>query len=87
VKVAGNAIEKPIERRRTTSHDRVRSKRPASYPDNGRTLSDDVMDVFVSIITNGKVTRDNVGHHNDLLASFPYLGPPHKVRSAEPAPA
>ena len=43
-------------------------KRPASYPANGRTLSDDVMDVFLSILTNGKVTRDNVGPHNDLLA-------------------
>jgi len=58
-------------------------KRPARYPDNGRTLSDDVMDVFISIITNGKVTRDNVGAHKDLLASFPYLGPPHQARSAE----
>ncbi len=58
-------------------------KRPACYPDNGRTLSDDVMDVFISIITNGKVTRDNVGAHKDLLASFPYLGPPHQARSAE----
>ena len=58
--------------------------RPASYPDNGRKLSDDVMDGFVSILSNGKVTRDNVGPHNDLLASFPYLGSPHKVaRSAE----
>jgi Domain of unknown function (DUF4331) len=53
--------------------------RPASYPDNGRTLSDDVSDVFISIITNGKVTRDNVGPHKDLLASFPYVGPPHKA--------
>jgi hypothetical protein len=58
-------------------------KRPASYPDNGRRLSDDVMDVFISIITNGKITRDNVGPHKDLLAGFPYLGPPHKARSAE----
>ena len=41
--------------------------RPASYPDNGRALSDDVMDVFLSILTNGKVTRDNVEAHNDLL--------------------
>lgn len=60
---------------------------PASYPDNGRKLSDDVMDIFVSTITNGKVTRDNVGPHNDLLARFPYLGPPHVVHSAEPAVA
>lgn len=62
-------------------------KRPAAYPHNGRTLSDDVMDHFVSIITKGKVKSDNVGAHNDLLSSFPYVGPPHKVRSAEPAAA
>jgi hypothetical protein len=55
---------------------------PASYPDNGRRLSDDVMDHFVSILTNGKVTRDNVGPHQELLASFPYLGPPHQDRSS-----
>lgn len=58
--------------------------RPASYPDNGRALSDDVMDSFLSTITNGKVTSDNVGPHNDLLARFPYLGPPHLTRSVEP---
>jgi hypothetical protein len=56
---------------------------PASYPANGRALLDDVMDGFVSILTNGKVTRDNVGPHDDLLASFPYLGPPHKARSVD----
>jgi Domain of unknown function (DUF4331) len=61
--------------------------RPAAYPHNGRTLSDDVSDIFLSIITNGKVTRDNVGPHKDLLAGFPYLGPPHQVRSAEPVAA
>ena len=55
---------------------------PASYPDNGRALSDDVMDSFISILTNGKVTRDNVGPHNDLLKDFPYLGAPHKARSS-----
>ena len=55
----------------------------ASYPANGRTLTDDAIDVFLSILTNGKVTRDNVGHHTDLLASFPYVGVPHKARSAE----
>jgi hypothetical protein len=38
------------------------------------------MDVFISTIKNGKVTRDNVGAHIDLLAAFPYLGPPHQVR-------
>jgi len=54
--------------------------RPASYPDNGRTLVDDVMDGFVSILTNGRVTSDGVGPHRDLLASFPYVGPPHQAR-------
>ena len=56
--------------------------KPASYPANGRTLTDDAIDVFLSILTNGKVTRDNVGPHTDLLASFPYVGGPHKARSA-----
>jgi Domain of unknown function (DUF4331) len=54
------------------------SKVAASYPENGRTLTDDVVDVFLSVLTNGKVTGDNVGHHHDLLTEFPYLGPPHK---------
>ncbi|MGA7926738.1 MAG: DUF4331 family protein [Candidatus Sulfotelmatobacter sp.] len=57
--------------------------RPASYPDNGRALTDDVMDGFISILTNGKLTRDNVGSHNGLLAEFPYVGAPHKARSRE----
>ena len=51
---------------------------PASYPDNGRTLTDDVLDHFLSVLTNGKVTTDGIGAHNDLLADFPYLGPPHR---------
>jgi hypothetical protein len=55
---------------------------PASYPANGRALADDVMDVFISTITNGKITGDNVGPHDDLLAQFPYLGPPHQDRTA-----
>ena len=52
----------------------------ASFPRNGRTLTDDVVDVFFSILTNGKVTGDKVGPHNDLLNEFPYLGPPHDSR-------
>jgi hypothetical protein len=52
--------------------------RPASFPDNGRTPGDDVADTFLTIITNGKVKSDGIGPHNDLLAEFPYLGPPHR---------
>jgi hypothetical protein len=55
---------------------------PACFPDNGRALTDDVQDAFLAILTNGKVTEDKVGPHGDLLAEFPYLGPPHKVWSA-----
>jgi hypothetical protein len=53
--------------------------RPASFPSNGRTLTDDAGDAFVSIFTNGKVTEDKVGPHSDLIPEFPYLGPPHKA--------
>jgi hypothetical protein len=52
-------------------------RRPASFPHNGRTLTDDVVDFFFSILTNGKMTGDKVGPHGDLLGEFPYLGPPH----------
>ena len=55
----------------------------ASFPENGRTLTDDTVDFFLSILTNGKVTTDNVGPHKDLLATFPYVGAPHKAWSAE----
>jgi hypothetical protein len=61
--------------------------KPASYPANGRTLTDDAIDVFLPILTNGKVTRDNVGPHTDLLTEFPYVGAPHKARSEERATA
>ena len=53
-------------------------RRPASFPNNGRTLTDDVVDVFLPILTNGKVTGDKVAPHSDLLGEFPYLGSPHK---------
>jgi Domain of unknown function (DUF4331) len=52
-------------------------REPVRYPHNGRTLTDDVVDVFLSMYTNGKVTGDKVGPHSDLLDGFPYLGPPH----------
>jgi hypothetical protein len=56
-------------------------KLPVAYPDNGRLFTDDVGDFNVAIFTNGKVTEDGVGPHDDLLSEFPYLGPPHEDRT------
>jgi hypothetical protein len=44
---------------------------------NGRRLQDDVIDISLNLVTNGKVTSDLVGPHTDYLADFPYLGNPH----------
>jgi hypothetical protein len=55
--------------------------RPAGYPNNGRLFTDDVGDYVVAILTNGRVTEDNVGPHEDFLSEFPYLGPPHEDRT------
>jgi len=60
-------------------------KRPASYPKNGRLLTDDVSDYFLSVLTNGKITTDKVGPHSDLLSEFPYVGPPHKAAATRQA--
>jgi hypothetical protein len=53
--------------------------REARYPTNGRALTDDVEMYFLPVLTNGKVTGDGVKPHSDLLAEFPYAGPPHNV--------
>ena len=53
-------------------------REPVRFPHNGRTLTDDVVDLFFSIYANRNVT-DKVGPHGDLLDEFPYLGPPHNV--------
>jgi hypothetical protein len=54
---------------------------PAEYPKNGRKPTDDVMDGFITILTNGKITTDKVSAHTDFLDAFPFLGPPHRDRS------
>jgi hypothetical protein len=54
-------------------------KRLASFPVNGRTLTDDTVDSFLALLTNGRVTGDGVGAHRDLLSEFPYLGLPHNI--------
>jgi hypothetical protein len=43
-------------------------------------LNDDAGNAFLAIFTNGRVTKDGVGPHSDLLAEFPYVGPPRRVR-------
>jgi len=44
-------------------------ERPASFPNNGRTLTDDCRRCLLPILTNGKVTGDKVGPHIDLSTS------------------
>jgi hypothetical protein len=48
--------------------------RPASFPDNGRTLTDDAADAFLAILTNGKMTEDKVGPTAICLPRFPTSG-------------
>src|SRR5712672_503209 len=59
--------------------------RPASFPSNGRRLTDDAAAAFLVVLTNGRVSGDKVGPHIDLLAEFPYLGPPHDISVSSPA--
>lgn len=44
---------------------------------NGRSLTDDVIDNELPIVTNGLVSTDCVGPHHDYRSTFPYLGAPH----------
>ena len=51
-----------------------------SKPDgflNGRRLQDDVIDISLKLVTNGKITGDGVGPHTDYSSRFPYLGKPN----------
>jgi hypothetical protein len=49
---------------------------PATYP-NGRVTTDDVYSIRFAWLTNGKVPPSGLKPHDDLLAEFPYLGPPN----------
>jgi hypothetical protein len=49
---------------------------PATYP-NGRIPTDDVYSLRFGWLTNGKVPPDGLEPHDDLLAEFPFLGPPN----------
>jgi hypothetical protein len=50
--------------------------KPANYP-NGRVLTDDVYSMRFAWLTHGKVPPSGLKPHDDLLAQFPYLGPPN----------
>jgi hypothetical protein len=52
---------------------------PASYPTNGRALTDDAGGHFLLIMSNGKTNGGGLKPHTDLLAAFPYVGTPHTV--------
>jgi hypothetical protein len=47
----------------------------ASYP-NGRILTDDVYSMRFAWLSNGKIPPSGIKPHDNLLAAFPYLGPP-----------
>ena len=60
---------------------------PPDAPFNGRRLEDDVIDIELNLLTGGfpftgrdsqgGVSTDGIGPHNDYLSVFPYLGEPH----------
>jgi hypothetical protein len=54
---------------------------PPGYP-NGRRLTDDTADLLAALLTRGRITSDLAGPHTDLMADFPYLGPPHSPETA-----
>jgi hypothetical protein len=62
---------------------------PATYP-NGRVPTDDVYSLRFAWLTNGKVPPAGLKPHDDLLAHFPYTGPPtpeqggHHTRTVTP---
>jgi hypothetical protein len=68
---------------------RIDTSQPSGYanelnaggsPIRGRLLMDDVIDITLSVVTNGGITSDNVAYednHQPLLEQFPYLANPH----------
>jgi hypothetical protein len=49
----------------------------ATFPASDGKLTDDAANAFLATLTSGKLTGDNVGPQDDLLAEFPYLGRPY----------
>jgi hypothetical protein len=57
---------------------RYNRAQPAAYP-NGRALTNDVFSARLAFLTNGKVSSDGLKPHGDLLADFPFPGPPKSL--------
>jgi len=49
---------------------------PAHYP-NGRVMTDDVFSARMIFMTHGQATPQAIKPHDDLLATFPFLGTPN----------
>jgi hypothetical protein len=68
---------------------RIDTSQPSGYanelnaggsPIRGRLLMDDVIDITLSVVTNGGITTDNVAYgdnHQPLVDQFPYLANPN----------
>ena len=53
---------------------------------NGRTLSDDVIDAELQLITGNPAASDNVANDSTFLGDFPYLGVPNTAPAPTPVP-
>lgn len=55
--------------------------KPAAYP-NGRTFTEDVIDIRVAFLTKNEAPPSGLTPHTDTLDRFPYLGNPHPAASS-----
>lgn len=56
-----------------------RPGREATYPSNGRALTDNAGGYFIAQMSKGKSSGGGLRPHTDLTVEFPYEGPPHGV--------
>ncbi|MEU4508135.1 DUF4331 family protein [Nonomuraea wenchangensis] len=55
--------------------------KPAAYP-NGRTFTEDVIDIRVAFLTRNEAPPTGLQPHTDTLDRFPYLGDPHPAAAS-----
>jgi len=74
----GYAPDEATAAARTLLPDILRYDRtgPAHYP-NGRVMTDDAFSARMIFMTHRRANPQGVKPHDDLLAHFPYLGPPN----------